>query len=90
VARTSRYVLKKLQCHEAVGETVRTGPVMREHDHHEGLYPYDTEGLLAGPLIEIRIEFFDVDRGWNNTAADRLYDGDQLKRTTRAQRVVVH
>jgi hypothetical protein len=34
--------------HKAVGETVRTGTVMREHDHHEGLYPYDTERPSAG------------------------------------------
>jgi hypothetical protein len=45
--------------HEAVGETVRTGTVMREHDHHEGLYPYDTERLLGGPLIEERAAYLE-------------------------------
>ena len=40
--------------------------------------------------ITLGIEFINVDRGWNNTASDRLDDRDQLKRTTRAQRMAVH
>src|SRR4051794_22953132 len=40
--------------------------------------------------IAFGIEFFDVNRGWNDTFADRLDDGDQLERTARAERVAMH
>ena len=40
--------------------------------------------------IALGIEFLDVDRGWNDTAADRLDDGDQLKGAASTKRMPVH
>ena len=68
----------------------RIGPAECEGIANSG--PDWTGPRATGCHIEIAfgIEFLDVDRGWNNTAADRFYDGDQLECTTRAERVAVH